>query len=829
MGVVYSAHDQVLLRTVALKFLPPGLAVGTARERFLREAITSSALDHPHIGSVFSLEEWEGQPFIVMAFYSGGSLSDRVRRGPMPAAAALQVACELASGLAAAHAKGIVHRDIKPSNILFTDTGISKIVDFGLARMTASPELTAPGTTMGTASYMAPEQTASADVGPQADVWALGVVLYEMLSGRRPFTGPSYPAILRAVLYDAPPPLENVPPDLVRVVEHALLKSPTDRYASAGEMLADLERIRGNSRVDPDATATLLVVPEPEPGPVRNRVRTRLVLTAAVVVALALAVFAWREYGTGGPIRKQVAILPLSGGTDPLLQQLADGVSALMTDSLVAVNRDSGPRLASATEVQTARVTNPTLARGKLGSDAVITGALSRDGGNIRAAISLVDTKAGKVTSSVTVSAPSDNIVLLEHKLTAEVARLLGIPNAPPGTSVERMQAKSPVAFEHYLRALGLLKRSYDSRSVDAAIGALQAALEIDPASVPVQVGLCEAYVLKFEKTQDGKWLDLAETPCLRAPEADPRFARARERRGAYRAARGDPKGAMEDFERALVLDPGSETASVLLASTKETVGLLDQAEAGLKSFVASHPASWSGHRLLAFFYFRHDRFDEAAREFRQVIRLTPDSAAAYSNLGMTLSSSEHLPEAEQAYQKSLQLGPTFATWSNVGNLYLRQERYAEAAVAYQKALEFDPSQHRVWGNLAVAYSRTPGQQSQTTDAYRRAAELCKVILKANPNDAHTLANLASYEAFTGERADPLEKVQQALALAPKDSAVLYNAAETYEYLGFREQALLWLGKLLDLGYPVRDIERSRALEGLRKDSRYKALISGRK
>lgn len=831
MGVVYSATDQVLLRTVALKFLPPGLAVGTARERFLREAITSSALDHPHIGSVFSLEEWEEQPFIVMAYYSGGSLSDRVRRGPIPVVLALQVACELASGLAAAHSKGIVHRDIKPSNILFTDTGISKIVDFGLARMTASPELTAPGTTMGTASYMAPEQTASADVGPQADVWALGVVLYEMLSGRRPFTGHSYPAILRAVLYEDPPRLENVPPELVRVVEHALLKSPADRYPSAGEMLADLERIRGNSRVDPDATATLVVGPAPEPAPavVRNRMRPRLALSVAILVALAAAVFAWLEYAAFGPLRKQVAILPLSGGSDPLLQQLADGVSALMTDSLVAVNLDSGPRLASAAEVQTARVTNPALARGKLGSDGVITGVLSRDGGNIRAAISLVDTKAGKVTSSITVSAPSDNIVLLEHKLTAEVARLLGIPDAPAGTSVERMQAKSPVAFEHYLRALGFLKRSYDSRSIDAAIGALQAALETAPASMPVQVGLCEAYVLKFEKTQDGKWLDLAEIPCLRAPEADPRFARARERRGAYRAARGDPKGAMEDFERALVLDPGSETASVLLASTKETVGLLDQAEAGLKSFVASHPASWSGHRLLAFFYFRHDRFDEAAREFRQVIRLTPDSAAAYSNLGMTLSSSEHLPEAEQAYQKSLQLGSTFATYSNVGNLYLRQERYAEAAVAYQKALEFDPSQHRVWGNLAVAYSRTPGQQSQTNDAYRRAAELCKVILKANPNDAHTLSNLASYEAFTGERADPLEKIQQALALAPKDSAVLYNAAETYEYLGFREQALLWLGKLLDLGYPVRDIERSRALEGLRKDSRYKALISGRK
>jgi serine/threonine protein kinase/Tfp pilus assembly protein PilF len=829
MGVVYSAWDQVLRRTVALKFLPSQFAASLDRERFLREAIASSSLDHPNIGAVFSMEEWDGQPFIVMAYYSGGSLRERMARGALPLPQALHIASEVAAGLAAAHAKGIVHRDIKPSNILFSEAGTAKIVDFGLAKLLAVPDLTAPGTTLGTAAYMAPEQTSSAEVGPQADLWSLGVILYEMISGRRPFAGDSYASILRSVLYDSPPPIEGVPPAVSRLLECALRKSPQDRYATAGKLLADLALARGNTRQGQDsgeATVTLTAMSPPS----RSRKRVWIASTLVVLLLAAGLSFAlWHERSHWNHQRKQVAILPLTAGGDPSLQQLADGVSTLVTDSLAAVNSNSGPRVSSAAEVQNARVTDVASARKKLGSDAVMSGELKREGGNIRVNLNLISAAEQKIASSATVTAPAEDIALLDTRLTAAAARLLGVPNAPSQDSLRRLQTESPPAFQAYVRAAGLLKRSYDVKNIDESIATLQPALALVPNSVPVQVALCESYLVKFDKTKDGKWLDSAQTPCLRAPEADPRFAPALVQRGAFRADRGDPQGAMEDFERALALDPGSEPAALLLASTNETVGLPEKAEAALKRFVESHPASWSGHRQLALYYFRHDQFDNAAREFQQVTVLTPDSAAAFSNLGMTLSSSEHLAEAEKAFQRSLQLGPTFATYSNLGNLSLRQERYAEAGVAYEKALEFDPSQHRVWGNLAAAYSRMPGQQNQGRDAYVRAAELCRVAIQANPNDALTLSDLASYEAFTDERAEPLATIQKALALAPKDSDVLYNAAETYEYLGFREQALEWLGKLLDLGYPVKDVERSTVLIGLRKDSRYQAMVTGRK
>jgi serine/threonine-protein kinase len=829
MGVVYSAWDQVLLRKVALKFLPTQLAAGLDRERFLREAIASSSLDHPNIGAVFSMEEWEGQPFIVMAYYSGGSLRERMARGALPLPQALHIASEVAAGLTAAHAKGIVHRDIKPSNILFSEAGIAKIVDFGLAKLLAAPELTAPGTTLGTAAYMAPEQTSTAEVGPQADIWSLGVILYEMIAGRRPFNGDSYASILRSVLYDIPPPLEGVPASVSGILKCALNKSPRDRYASAAKLLGDLALAQGRPGSSPDqgdATVTLTAVRLPKRSPRRLWIASALV---GLLLAAAISGVLWRESFFSIRHRKQVAILPLTAGGDPSLQQLADGVSTLVTDSLAAVNSNSGPRVSSSAEVQNARVTDVASARKKLGSDAVMSGELTREGANIRVSLNLINAAEQKIASSATVTAPAEDIALLDTRLTAAAARLLAVPNARPQDSLQRLQAESPAAFQAYVRGAGLLKRSYDVTNIDQAIATLQPAMALVSDSVPLQVALCESYLLKFDKTKDGKWLDSAQTPCLRAPEADPSFAPALVERGTFRADRGDPRGAMEDFERALALDPGSESAALLLASTNETIGLPEKAEAALKHFVELHPASWSGHRQLALYYFRHDQFDKAAREFQQVTVLTPDSAAAFSNLGMTLSSSEHLPEAEKAYQRSLQLGPTFATYSNLGNLYLRQERYSEAGVAYEKALEFDPSQQRVWGNLGAAYSRMPGQKNQGRDAYRRAAELCRVAIQANPNDAATLSDLASYEAFTDERAEPLADIQKALALAPKDSDVLYNAAETYEYLGFREQALEWLGKLLDLGYPVKDIERSTLLAGLRKDSRYQAMVAGHK
>ncbi len=252
MGVVYLADDERLHRKVALKFLPPAVAQDPhARARLMREAQAAGALDHPNIATVYEVGEWNGQLFIAMPYYEGETLRQRIERGPLAPSDAARIAGQIAAGLAAAHRAGIVHRDLKPANVMLTRDGQVKIVDLGLAKVFSETEatvtrMTGPGATVGTIAYMAPEQATGLDVDARADIWALGVTFYEMLTGRLPFPGDTAPAVLLAVASRAPAPIRDVrhdvPEPLTRIVQRALEKDRERRTVTADEIAAEIAR-----------------------------------------------------------------------------------------------------------------------------------------------------------------------------------------------------------------------------------------------------------------------------------------------------------------------------------------------------------------------------------------------------------------------------------------------------------------------------------------------------------------------------------------------------------------------------------------------------------
>ena len=248
MGVVYQAEDTRLDRTVALKFLSPDLTGDSqAKERFLREARAAAALDHEFICNIHDVTETEdGRLFIVMAFYEGQELKDKINSGPLAPTAAVHLAFQCAKGLAAAHAEGIIHRDIKPANLFVTTAGKIKILDFGLAKLVGSAKLTRTGTTLGTASYLSPEQANGVAVDERTDIWSLGAVLFEMLAGHSPFKGDFEQAVIYHIINREPEPLPDnagIDPELARITSRCLAKDPEDRYQSAADLASDLEQL----------------------------------------------------------------------------------------------------------------------------------------------------------------------------------------------------------------------------------------------------------------------------------------------------------------------------------------------------------------------------------------------------------------------------------------------------------------------------------------------------------------------------------------------------------------------------------------------------------
>jgi tetratricopeptide (TPR) repeat protein len=851
MGDVFRGRDLHLGREVAIKFLPSRYTQDPVRLiRFEQEARAASSLNHPNIVTIHEIGQSDGVPYIVMELVSGRTLRDLFNGRPLFTRRSLDLAAQAASGLAKAHAAGIVHRDLKPENLMVTEDGFVKILDFGLAKLVgpvsdpdnatgplsgdASTEshpfplptpATNPGVVLGTVGYMSPEQAKGQLLDFRSDQFACGSILYEMATGRRAFQRDSPVQTLAAIIDEQPPPIETwnpaVPQAFRWIVERCLAKNPVDRYASTLDLARDLENVRDRLSETSGMRRIALA-----PG------RRRALLVGALVAGVAGIVIAGpaREPLVqmlklrAVPAQKQVAVLSfVNPGSDPSSAAFSDGVVETLTSRLTQLERFQGSLwVVPASEVRQAGITSAAAARRLFGVTLVITGSVQRSGSLVRLTANLVDATTLRQLRSIALDGRVEDSSLLQDGIVSRVVQMLEVEISPEAKRALAAGGTSVAdAYQAYAEGRGYLARYEQAENLEMAVGLFQQALQRDPAYALAYAGLGEAYWRQYELVKRPAAAELAQKACRRAIELNDLLAPVHVTLGLVHNGTGRADEAMADFKRALDLDPGNAQALRGLGRAYEAKGQPAEAEAIYKQAIERKPGYWGGYSELGGFYSATGRYTDAEAQFRRVVELTPDNVRGYNNLGAIQHLEGHPEAAEKTLRQSIAIRPTGEAFSNLGTTQFFRGQFAAAAASFEAAVRLGSAEYKLLYNLAAAYSLAPGQKDKALAAWRHAADAAERERAVNPKDARILADLADARANLGEPQEARKLLSEALALAPEDGTVLYQAGTVYEQLGQRDQALLRIGQALANGYSAEEVARSPYLGGLRADPRF--------
>jgi serine/threonine-protein kinase len=686
MGEVFLAQDTKLDRKVALKILPPEFAEDKGRmSRFVREAKSASALNHPNILTIYEFGTEGATHFLASEFIDGETLRDRLQRAPLTLKDALDIAVQTTQALATAHEAHIIHRDIKPENVMLRKDGIVKVLDFGLAKLTEVrnaergvrneedaatlmqtpdgnpqspiriPQSTLPGTVMGTVAYMSPEQARGNPVDARTDLFSLGVMLYEMLTRRQPFTGETINHVIVAILEKDPPPLTGVPAELTRILAQALAKQADERYESAQAMLADLKKLqmrllveaenKRNSADDAPVEAQTLIQPQttaaaPEalataaasaqPTSPDHPKRKQWWLAAGLSLLLAVGGYFGYGYFTATRQINSIAVMPFENknsdaDTDYLSDGLAESVIFRLTQIPdLRVSPTSSVMRYKGKETDVAKIAN------ELGVDAVMTGRMTKRGDNLNITVELVDARTNKSLWGEQYERKLSELLTTQREMVAEIVSKLQLKLS--GESEQKLAKKSTdnnEAYQLYLQGrFHWNKRT--GEDFEKAIVFFKQAIEKDPNYALAYSGLSDTYTLfpEYVGSRPKEYSPQAKQAALKALELDPNLAEAHVSLGRVLFDyEYDFAGAEKLYKRAIELDPNYATAHQWYALLLVSSGRNDEGVRETTKAIDLDPFSMVINRSAPWYLFRAGRYDEALLQNRKLNELFPDEA----------------------------------------------------------------------------------------------------------------------------------------------------------------------------------------------------------
>ncbi|HUJ29652.1 MAG TPA: protein kinase [Candidatus Acidoferrum sp.] len=764
MGVVYRAHDDRLNRDVALKFLPAEFGDDlSARGRLIREARTASALNHPNICTIYDVCEEGGQTYLVMEFVKGRPLAEQIREGGLPKETVIRYAGQISDALSHAHQHGIVHRDLKSSNVIITPEGRAKVLDFGLAKGIARAEIGAKTlslesrsderTVAGTLPYIAPEVFRGEPADARSDIWSLGVVLYEMAVGHRPFRGRTAYDLSSAILQGSPEPLPtNVSPGLRTVMERCLAKEPSGRYQHASEVRAALETL-ASSAVIPPLNGT---VHEGRATSSRGR---RQWLVSVVVFGLLLVVlvvglvvgkqFAMKRRPTGSvvaPIRS-LAVLPLDNlSDDPKQDYFADGMSdALITD----LSQIKELRVISRTSVMQYRGVHLPVSQiaKELRVDAVVEGSVLRSDDRVRISAELVRGDTQQNLWAQSYERPFIDVLSLQNDVARDIVdqiqiRLTQQEQARLATS----RPVVPAAYDAYLQG------RYESaqrtgEALSQSVSDYQHAIQLDPTYAPAYAGLAGALAVlpDYKDVPPAPVLRDAEAAAQKALQLDDGLAQAHAALGLIQESRLDWAAVLAQFQRAIELSPGDANAHHWNALALSVAGKNEQAIAEIRLAQELDPRSLIINANVAWCFYLAGKYDESIEQARRTLDLDPNFPVAHGYLGQAYLEKGKFEEAFQELRKALSLsGDETSYKAELANAYAVAGRKQAARAILGELVALSTKQYVSSYNLALVYAGL-GDKDQTLEWLNKAYE----------EEAIRVININVHPRFASLRSDP--------------------------------------------------------------------------